>query len=312
MSYLEDDSIQLKKGSVDQTGAIRYGKQANVPGNYVVDLQRDLNALGFPSGTIDGDFGNRTEIALRDFQTSAAQNQRFLGMEIILVAPSFLGAVNGECDKPTRDEIILWKSQGWRRPLISPPPWIAPEPPLMEKNIPFAPVTEIALYWPIRTTHQNGREVAYIGQSGNTHGRPGRKFLASRESDGRPRYHVGVDLWADEGDYVIACEDGTIVNHYYFYNNVHALIVQCDSNNVINYGEVKADSWKNFGLDIKSKIKAGQPIALVGKMKTDSMCHFETYISGTTKNHKWFMDEKPPSSLYNPTQYLIHLAKNGK
>lgn len=91
-----------------------------------------------------------------------------------------------------------------------------------------------------------GREVAYRGVSGTNYGRPGRRFLADR-SDGR--YHVGVDLWGEAGDIIVACEDGKIVNHYHFYDGVDALFEQCDSGLVINYGEVKPGSWQEFGLE---------------------------------------------------------------
>ncbi len=122
------------------------------------------------------------------------------------------------------------------------------------------------------------------------------------------RYHVGIDLWGEAGDFIVACEDGTVVNHYHFYNNVHALIVQCDSGLVINYGEVEADSWKKFGLDTGSRVKGGQPIALVGRMVNDSMCHFETYRKGTKQNYRYYVGKQPPSALLNPTKYLLHLA----
>jgi murein DD-endopeptidase MepM/ murein hydrolase activator NlpD len=160
--------------------------------------------------------------------------------------------------------------------------------------------------WPIITHDRGGREVAYRGVSGKIYGRTGRRFLADRAGG---RYHVGVDLWGEAGDIIVACEDGEIVNHYHFYNHVHALFEQCDSGLVINYGEVKPDSWSEFGIKKGSRVKAGQPIARVGQMTNSSMCHFEMYVKGTTENHRYFKGKSPPKELLNPTQYLLHLAE---
>ena len=112
----------------------------------------------------------------------------------------------------------------------------------MEKSCPFAEIgffdrlmTE--LFWPIRTTNSRGRLVSYKNVHGKIHGNGSRRFLASRQSGAR--YHVGVDLYGNHKDIVVACEDGTIVNHYPFYAGTHCLFVQNDSGTVINYGEVE-------------------------------------------------------------------------
>ena len=46
-------------------------------------------------------------------------------------------------------------------------------------------------------------------------------------------------------------------------------------------------------------------------MHSSSMCHFETYIEGTTKNQRSLPGQKAPG-LLNPTAYLLHLAARGK
>ena len=79
---------------------------------------------------------------------------------------------------------------------------------------------------------------------------------------------------------------------------------------MINYGEVLAGSWQDFGLHKNAKVEAGQPIARVGKIHDSSMCHFETYVSGTTKNQRYLVGSKP-EGLLDPTKYLLHLAANG-
>jgi murein DD-endopeptidase MepM/ murein hydrolase activator NlpD len=313
MSYLNDGTVVLKKGSRDLTGEKRYGKPANVPGKYVEALQKDLAELGFSPGSPDGAFGDRTEAGVKNFQTAASGTQRLKGSGTVIVAVTFKGNVNGRVDAQTKKEISLWKAQGWKALGPVTPPWVPPAPAKKVGGVKFATPTSKARFWPICTGCSGGREVAYIGANGRIYGREGRRFLAGRRyRNGRPtRYHVGVDLWGDEGDYVVACEDGVIVNHYHFYRGVHALIVQCDSGHVINYGEVRADSWKNFGLDKGSAVKAGQPIALVGKMRHDSMCHFEMYVKGTQRSQRWMMADPKPPALLDPTRYLLHLAEKG-
>ena len=147
-----------------------------------------------------------------------------------------------------------------------------------------------------------------MGVSGKIYGRSGRRFLAER-SEGR--YHVGVDLWGNAGDIIVACEDGVIVSHYHFYEGVHALFEECDSGVVINYGEVKPGSWKEFGVDMGIPVRAGQPIARVGQMTNSSMCHFEMYVKGTRANQRYFKGNEPPRELLNPTKYLLYLAELG-
>ncbi len=308
MTYLEDDEVVLSRGSIDSAGTKTYSKSANVPDEYVVALQKDLSILGFTPGSADGFFGNRTTDALKAFQEAALGSSREVNSTPVSVIPSYQGEAHGECDEETRQEIKLWLQEAYRAQGLSVPVWIGPEDPQQENGIPFAVSTAAIQYWPILTQDRGGREVAYRGSSENIHGRPGRRFLADRPSG---RYHVGVDLWAEADDIIVACEDGIIVNHYHFYDSVDALFEECDSGVVINYGEIKPGSWRDFGLEKGSHVKAGQPIARVGQMTNSAMCHFEMYRSGTTENHRYYKETPPPSALLNPTQYLINLAANG-
>lgn len=186
-----------------------------------------------------------------------------------------------------------------------------PEPKL-DKDVPFGGGATEGLFWPIRTKHKSGREVAYIDTDGNNHGKSDRRFLAMRKNG--TRYHAGVDLWGNPGEVIVASESGKIVNIYDFYEGTDALIFQCDSGLVINFGEIEKKSPGSFGVKVGSQVAAGQPIAKVGKLESgSSMCHFETYAKGTTENHKWKTAEpKPPAVLRNPTKYLLLLATTGK
>jgi len=142
---------------------------------------------------------------------------------------------------------------------------------------------------------------------------------------GGSRAHTGIDLRARKGDTVLAVDDGTIVSFYHFYRNTFALFINHGSY-IVNYGEVDKNSLDRFGLvspwgntsknDSKkstgqngSTVKAGQPIAIVGKMYRSSMLHFEMYSSGKT-NQPWvgFPSGSAPSRLLDPTNFLLTLA----
>ncbi len=192
----------------------------------------------------------------------------------------------------------------------APPPLPTLPDPTMVMGVPFAHTATAPRYWPIRTGNSRGREIAYRDIHSQQFGDPSRSFFANR--DGGARHHCAVDLWANDGDVVAAVEAGEIVHFYPFYNGVYALIVQCDSNLVINYGEVAATSLTHFGLSKGSRINAGDQIALIGPSTTGSvMCHFEAYVTGTTSNQRWPAGQPAPRALLNPTAYLVELARSG-
>lgn len=184
-------------------------------------------------------------------------------------------------------------------------------------EVPFAPLPTGTYYYPLLKRHaKNGTMVS----RGEFHRSGGRYFgaIRGRQSD---RVHVGVDLWAEWKDEVIACESGTVVGWHRFVpferdgikGHVYALLVENDSGTVINYGEVDVSSkgafkWKNIG----DRVEAGEVIAIVGKMNKDSMLHFETYASGTKATSQWFEKNRPPSNLLDPTRYLLEVRKRMK
>ncbi len=114
MGYMDDDRVILSKGSIDKTGAKNFNRTANVPDNYVVELQQDLTGLGFTSGSADGCFGTHTDEALRAFQEAARGDKRTKDGKAITVSPSYRGEVHGECDQATCTEIRQWKDSGYR------------------------------------------------------------------------------------------------------------------------------------------------------------------------------------------------------
>ena len=162
-------------------------------------------------------------------------------------------------------------------------------------------------FWPVVDPGPNTRLVSYHPSPDKTIGNIGRCFF-----DDRPgRHHVGVDLFANEGDPVVACADGTIVSFYKFYNSrgrdTFALVIAHDGV-VINYGEVAPSSLQEFGLKIGDSVKAGQTIGRIG---ATGMLHFETYEPGTKQNIPWMDNQPRPLQLQNPTQLLFSLAATG-
>lgn len=182
--------------------------------------------------------------------------------------------------------------------------------PQMTFDIPFGAGDPNPL-WPTITNHSKKFVVSYRTVSGSVEGNGARRFMVDRSGGGR--YHVGIDLYGYPDDPIVAMEDCTIVNHYHFYHGSYALIVHCKSGLVINYGEVKKNSWKEFGLDKGSKVKKGHPIARVGLMSGGShMLHFETYMPPTTANKRYKGGDSGP--ILNPTYYLLRakfLAQGG-
>lgn len=172
--------------------------------------------------------------------------------------------------------------------------------PDMVFDIPFAAGSQNPA-WPTVTNHKKRFSISYRTIDGKIIENGARRFMAGRE-DGR--YHVGIDLYANPDDVIVSMENGVIVNEYYFYHGTYALLVQCDSGLVINYGEVKKNSWKEFGLSKGSRVKRGQAIARVGLMSGGShMTHFETYMPPTKENKRYFGGDYGP--ILNPTYYLL-------
>jgi len=227
-------------------------------------------------------------------------------------------------DFSTEDEEVSFESEDEEAETqifeIAPPaiPVVkAPLPVPPGDPVPFAPPPPIGSYWPVRTRLKYGRRVSYKTIDGTIVGRDGRMFLANRtgKRDGKivPRWHVGVDLFANVGDVVVACEKGTIVGFDFFYKaksgqRTYQLLIE-HSGVVVNYGEVTGDSLDKHSLSVGKCVGAGQPIGFVSDT---SMLHLETYVKGTIHSHRWFKDaRKPPPQLLNPTKYLLLLQEHG-
>ncbi len=180
--------------------------------------------------------------------------------------------------------------------------------------VPFAPNPPAGSVWPIRTQHPRAHEINYRAEDGSSvGGNAARRFLADRGEGAR--YHVGIDLYANLNDPVVAIADGRIVAFYPFCcgdnKTTWALLVEHE-NVVINYGEVSPTSLSDNNLSIGNRVSRGQVIGKVGRNPGgSSMIHFETYVPGTTRNHSWRKANPRPSALLNPTRLLLWLRDHG-
>ncbi len=131
----------------------------------------------------------------------------------------------------------------------------------------------------------------------------GKAIGASRPNN---RRHAGIDIIAKAGLTVVATEDGTVVaTNVWAGPNAKSLLLETDSGLVVNYGAVAPGSWHDFGIGVGTKVKAGHPIARIGRYPGgDTMLHFELYTSGTRKNAQWKDGRDPPGNLLDPTEYL--------
>jgi len=172
--------------------------------------------------------------------------------------------------------------------------------------------------WPLVTRAPGRLVTSYRSQSG-WRGYSGRAFGAKRErEDGPPVRHAGVDLFAREGDLVVAPEGGRVIAVLPFYHGAWAVYLRTADDQVLNLGEIAPKSYREFGIKPGVEVQEGDPVARVGRMRESSMMHFETYdATGLTDADMVAMiragdmqwnDEQPPPRLRDPSSYLLLAA----
>lgn len=187
-------------------------------------------------------------------------------------------------------------------------------PPPMDQGAPFARGSADPV-WPIRgSKNKRWREVAYKDVNGKTHGNASRRFKATRTGDKGERWHVGIDLYANAGDIVVAPESGIIIEDQNYLATIpgeDALLLQGDHGVTFILGEIVADSWHDFGVKVGDRVSRGQPIARVAlTSKGSHMLHFETMSCCPTTNQPWYKGKPLPPNVLDPTEYLLR-ARSG-
>lgn len=303
-------------------------------GEAVREAQRRLNAVharevaagrpGLPGAPLaeDGSFGRATQAAVTAFQRLAFPGES--GRHDGVIGPATWARLEGGGSGQTAPGEDFPDAETFEFPDEeeaegAPPPLpvrAAPRAVPPDDPVPFAPPPSPGAFWPLRTDDPRGRLVSYVTADGRTVGGAGRVFMAQRQGtrDGqtRPRWHVGLDLFARSGDTVVACEGGRIVEFAFFYRarsgqRTYRLLV-AHPGVVVNYGEVTADSLTRHGLSVGDAVRAGQPIGVVSDT---NMLHFETYTPGTARSFQWWPDLPRPANILNPTRYLLFLQEHG-
>jgi murein DD-endopeptidase MepM/ murein hydrolase activator NlpD len=158
---------------------------------------------------------------------------------------------------------------------------------------------------------------SYLGKTG-WHGNSGRAFKAERyTSEGEKRHHGGIDLWANDGDAVVAPEAGRILAALPYHHGTWAIYLITHDRRVINLGEVKKYSWREFKVSPGDIVSGGQPLARVGlQAGGNTMLHLETYDGSQNTDEelvdmirkselRWYADQAPPAILFDPSAYLL-------
>jgi murein DD-endopeptidase MepM/ murein hydrolase activator NlpD len=137
----------------------------------------------------------------------------------------------------------------------------------------------------------------------------GRAFGAHRTPT---RKHAGCDLIVPKGTPIFAMADGVVAEwdrNKVFYRGTYAIAVQ-HLGYVARYCEIM-DVVPGIGRG--TIVKAGQPIAFVGKMFRDSMLHLEIYGGPYGKGRLSVPENKPfnrREDLQNPTPLLDRLVSD--
>jgi hypothetical protein len=218
---------------------------------------------------------------------------------------------------------------GWEAGGSCTPPWdLEPE---QRTSAPFAAVRAEAdkdaapPLWPVDTERESKVRVSYRDVRGKWHGAWGRHVGSTRRGDdGSRRHHAGVDLFADQGDVVLAMEDGEVIAMLPFHHGTWAVYVRNKDGQIVNYGELGKHSWMEFGFPMQViegetetvQVTAGQPIGRVGLQSGgDTMVHFEMFAPEITvadiraQRMSWPWGQSAPPGLLDPSRYLVVAQK---
>jgi hypothetical protein len=91
------------------------GQRRPVGGKHVEMLQTDLARVGIFIWRVDGDFGPKTELALKLFQWNAKSvSKRIMAAAVAQDAVVYTGMANGVLDTATRAELTRWLGRSFK------------------------------------------------------------------------------------------------------------------------------------------------------------------------------------------------------
>lgn len=182
-------------------------------------------------------------------------------------------------------------------------------------GVPFAVGGDEPLWPLIRSKHPRRFEVPFYDEQGHVHGNISRAFGVPRPWPVGSRRHVGIDLYANGEDVIVAPESGRVVGRQTLYKGTGGMMVELDSGVNVFLGETLMGGAEEFGVGVGDRVERGQPLTRVGWHDEDPrapgiqggahMLHFEMYVPGTTENEQWSKSSEAPSSLLDPTAYLL-------
>lgn len=134
----------------------------------------------------------------------------------------------------------------------------------------------------------------------------------------RHHIHEGVDLYCPEGTPVSAVEAGTVVAIIAFtgpeaqppspwWHETMAVLVEGESG-VVVYGENAVESSVHEGSHLKAGDLIGHVVTVLKKIKNDrptAMLHLELHVPGTRDAYEWTVALGRPTSLRDPTPFLM-------
>lgn len=109
MNSYKYGGYELRRGDNDGQSKWSGSRSPLQVGHYVAELQQDLNKLGVYFGKMDGDFGPKTEMAVRMFKWNAKNvGYRIRSCHVSTDRTTYLWTAHARVDGHTVDEIHRW------------------------------------------------------------------------------------------------------------------------------------------------------------------------------------------------------------
>jgi len=136
------------------------------------------------------------------------------------------------------------------------------------------------------------------------------KFSKNSFGGGRPwgceeceRWHCGVDLINSGDAFVTVPEECEVYKTDVGWSGQAKAIYLISNNYFIVMGGIENNSPQEYEIYNGSIVSPGDTIGVVNKGY--GMIHFELYDKNVRKHSPWYVGNKPPKGLLNPTEYIV-------